>query len=148
MELMGDQARLQGQSSSPCLPQVPTAKPEVQEPCLSLYLGPSAQGQRALVSGLGASDSRGRSKPAHRSQSRNQRKTTVGLALFFAVFQIYSLIDKLVWFPGSPNLNILCFLLFRATPAAYGSSQARGQIGAVAASLRHSHRNTGSEPHL
>ena len=29
------------------------------------------------------------------------------------------------------------FLLFRAARAAYGSSQARGQIGAVAASLHH-----------
>ena len=29
------------------------------------------------------------------------------------------------------------FLLFRATPAAYGSCQARGQIGATAASLHH-----------
>ena len=31
---------------------------------------------------------------------------------------------------------------------AYGSSQARGQIGAAAVSLHHSHSNTGSEPHL
>ena len=31
---------------------------------------------------------------------------------------------------------------------AYRSSQARGQIGAAAASLHHSHSNTGSEPHL
>ena len=30
------------------------------------------------------------------------------------------------------------FCLFRAAPAAYGGSQARGQIGAVAASLHHS----------
>ena len=37
------------------------------------------------------------------------------------------------------------FNLFRATSAAYGSSQARGQIRAVAAS--HSHRNVGSKPH-
>ena len=35
-----------------------------------------------------------------------------------------------------------------ATPAAYGSPQARGQIGAIAAGLHHSHSNTGSEPHL
>ena len=35
-----------------------------------------------------------------------------------------------------------------AAPAAYGGSQARGQIGAVAASLRNSHSNAGSEPHL
>ena len=40
------------------------------------------------------------------------------------------------------------FLLFRAAPVAYGGSQARGQIGAPAASLRHSHRNAGSELHL
>ena len=40
--------------------------------------------------------------------------------------------------------------LFKAAPMAYGGSQARGLIGAVAASLRHSHShsNTGSEPHL
>ena len=40
------------------------------------------------------------------------------------------------------------FLLFRATGVAYGSSQARGQIGAVAAGLCHSHSNTKSEPCL
>ena len=40
------------------------------------------------------------------------------------------------------------FCPFRATPAAYGGSQARGLIRAVAASLRHSHSNAGSEPHL
>ena len=38
-------------------------------------------------------------------------------------------------------------LLFRATPTAYGGSQARGQIGAIAAGLHHSHSNVGSEPH-
>ena len=37
------------------------------------------------------------------------------------------------------------FLLFMAAPAAYGSFQARGQIGAVAASLRHSHSTTRSK---
>ena len=31
------------------------------------------------------------------------------------------------------------------TPAAYGSSQARGQIRAAAAGLHHSHSNTGSK---
>ena len=40
------------------------------------------------------------------------------------------------------------FFLFTATPAAYGSSQARGQIGAVTAGLRHSCGNAGSKPHL
>ena len=44
--------------------------------------------------------------------------------------------------------NFLFYCLFRAAPAAYGSSQARGQIGAVAIDLRHSHSNARSEPHL
>ena len=40
------------------------------------------------------------------------------------------------------------FFLFRNTPAAYESSQARGLIGAAAASLHQSHSNAGSKPHL
>ena len=51
------------------------------------------------------------------------------------------------------NVLTLCdsffffFFLFRATPAAYGNSQARGQIGAAAAGLHHSHGNMGSLTH-
>ena len=37
------------------------------------------------------------------------------------------------------------FLLFRGAPEAYGSSQARGQIGATAAGLYHSHSKLGSK---
>ena len=40
------------------------------------------------------------------------------------------------------------FCLFRAALVACGGSQAKGQIGAVAASLCHSHSNAGSEPQL
>ena len=40
------------------------------------------------------------------------------------------------------------FGLFRATPVAYGGSQARGPIGAVVPGLHHSHSNSGFEPHL
>ena len=40
------------------------------------------------------------------------------------------------------------FLFFRAATVAYGSSQARGQIGVGAASLYHSHSKAGSKPHL
>ena len=39
-------------------------------------------------------------------------------------------------------------VLFRASPAAHGGSQARGLLGAVAAGLHHSHSNPGSEPCL
>ena len=38
--------------------------------------------------------------------------------------------------------------LFRAEPAAHGRSHARGQIGAAAAGLHHSHGNARSEPRL
>ena len=40
------------------------------------------------------------------------------------------------------------FAFSRATPAAYGGSQARDLIGDVATSLCHSHSNTGSKPNL
>ena len=42
----------------------------------------------------------------------------------------------------------LSLCLFSAAPVAYGSSQARGQIRAIAAGLHHSHGNVGSEPCL
>ena len=56
-------------------------------------------------------------------------------------------------FPLSHDGNSLVIILFFffiswAAPAAYGGSQARGPIGAVAAGLRQSHSNEGSEPHL
>ena len=40
------------------------------------------------------------------------------------------------------------FAVSWATPVAHGVSQARGPIGAVAAGLRQSHSNIGSEPRL
>ena len=43
---------------------------------------------------------------------------------------------------------IYLFSLFRATPMTYGSSQARGPVGAAPASLSNSHRNMGPELHL
>ena len=43
---------------------------------------------------------------------------------------------------------ILLFLSFRAAPATFGSSQAKGGIRAAGAGLQHSHSNVGSEPHL
>ena len=42
---------------------------------------------------------------------------------------------------------LVFFVFSRATPAAYGDSQGRGLIGAVAAGLRHSPSNVRSEPH-
>ena len=46
------------------------------------------------------------------------------------------------------NGRIFFFFFFTAALAAYGSFQTRGQIGAAAAGLRHSHCNTKSQQHL
>ena len=58
-------------------------------------------------------------------------------------------------FNGSENRYLFIYLfkfifscLFRTVPMAYGGSQARGPIGAVAAGLRHSHSHARSEPRL
>jgi len=55
------------------------------------------------------------------------------------------------WLPSSFSSSSSLFLVFlrfsRAAPVAYGGSQARGLIGAVATGLRQSHSNMGSEPH-
>ena len=53
--------------------------------------------------------------------------------------------------PGYFHVTFFFFCLFAvswAAPAAYGGSQARGLVGAVAASLRQSHSNVGYEPRL
>ena len=49
-------------------------------------------------------------------------------------------------FPFLPFFLPVC--LFRATPTENGSSQAKGQSGAVAAGLRHRHSNAESHPRL
>ena len=43
---------------------------------------------------------------------------------------------------------VFFFAISWAAPTAYGGSQARGLIGAVATGLRQSHSNAGSEPCL
>ena len=54
-----------------------------------------------------------------------------------------------IFFKGSHTIFFFClFAISWAAPAAYGGSQARGRIGAVATGLCQSHSNTGSEPRL
>ena len=47
-----------------------------------------------------------------------------------------------------PVFNFFLFCIFRAAHMAYGGSQARGPIRAVASSLGHSHSNARSKPSL
>ena len=65
---------------------------------------------------------------------------------------IYNLVC-LVSFPVVAERSLflifeIFFLLFRATGAAYGSSQGRGLIRATAAGLHHSYGNARAKPRL
>ena len=60
--------------------------------------------------------------------------------------QILLLLSLSAW--GCLFVCVCLFAFSRAAPTAYGGSQARGLIGAVAASLRQSHSNAESEPCL
>ena len=82
-------------------------------------------------------------------------KLHLPFVLEIALLEIYptDTLEKLsqhVWtrlFIAALVLGFFNFL-FRAPPAAYGSTQAKGQTGASAAGLHHSHNNSGSQPHL
>ena len=72
------------------------------------------------------------------------------MALVIAVAQVLSLIGELLSDMKlakkkkknpSPFFFFFFFCLFRAVPAAYGGSQARGGIGSAGAGLHHSHSN-------
>ena len=52
--------------------------------------------------------------------------------------------ETAIFFHSTVLFFIFVFCLFRTTPAAYGSSHARGLIGAVTAVLCHSHSNVRS----
>ena len=67
-----------------------------------------------------------------------------GNSLFFTL--CYCIVFLFVFPPQPEFSNFFLISIFRATLTAYGSSQARGSIGAATAGLRHS--NSGSEPHL
>ena len=71
---------------------------------------------------------------------------TVLLVITVVVITTVAVIFNLLYSP-SPVIYLF-ILLFSVASAAYGSSQARGQIGTTAAGLHHSHSNVGSEPHL
>ena len=50
------------------------------------------------------------------------------------------------WFKNPTSIYLFVFFAISwAAPAAYGRSQARGQIGAVATGLHQSHSNAGSD---
>ena len=79
---------------------------------------------------------------------------------FMSLWYYWPFQSIFVWKGQKDVVFAFCFLFFgffclffvllslRATPVAYGGSQARGQIGAIVDGLFHSHSNAGSEAHL
>ena len=64
----------------------------------------------------------------------------ISLSLMPSIFIPSIFICVIAWI----RISILFIYFFRVTPEAYGSSQGRGQIGAMVAHLHHSHSNAGS----
>ena len=69
-----------------------------------------------------------------------------GLSILVIVSIVLSRVGEEVY--RALFILFLYFCLFRAVPKAHGCSQARNQIGTVAASLLHSHSNARSEQSL
>ena len=86
------------------------------------------------------------------SLAQNTQPLTCALFHFFVTHSFIHSYSKWFYFmPGIQQIFIFYYLFyfpFRATPMAYGGSQARDLIRAVAASLHQSHSNSGSQPHL
>ena len=76
------------------------------------------------------------SKPAHQLSTQPQDSRQLHFLLCIR------------WLSREMKFFFFFCLFFRAAPAAYGGSQARGRIGAVAAGLYHSHSNARSKPCL
>ena len=72
----------------------------------------------------------------------------------FSIWIFFFLIVEIIYMEivkkkkKSFGLLFFFFIFYRATPMAYGGSQARGLVRAVATSLCQSHSNMGSEPYL
>ena len=73
-----------------------------------------------------------------------------GYCFNFITNTIYFFIYLFFYFFGLLSFVVVVVVvaISWAAPTAYGASQARDPIGAVATGLRQSHSNTGSEPRL
>ena len=85
------------------------------------------------------------------------KEETEGIFIWYSIFSLLIELDSYFGFISSalPAFYFYFILFFyfifvfsRAAPEAYGGSQARGPIRAVATGLCHSHSNVGSKPCL
>ena len=75
-----------------------------------------------------------------------RKRPIINLRISAAGLSHRKIVNKIILYLDTDNY--LFFFSVKDSPMAYGNSQARGQIGATAAGLHHSHSNAGSEPHL
>ena len=113
--------------------------------------GFQARGQIGVVpTGLRHSNSNTRSEPRLQPAPQLLQRLVLnplshqGTPVFFIYLFIYFYIIYFILF----FIFWSFFAISWAAPAAYGGSQARGWIGAVATGLRQRHSNAGSEPRL
>ena len=98
----------------------------------------------------------GRGKQGHISEVKVYKVSVIRLkSSGFLMYIMVTLVNTVFYTWNMFREWILCWLflfafcfVFRAAPVAYGGSQTRGWIGAVAAGLHHSHSNAKSELHL
>ena len=78
--------------------------------------------------------------PWVKQKKKKKRKNIIGIlieiVLIYRLLRVVSLSFFFFFF-----LSFCLFVFSRAAPSTYGGSQARGLIGAVGSSLRHSHSN-------
>ena len=113
--------------------------------CLSLQLGDHLS-EPSELQGLGEFWSRGPERKEIMLTEGTLDRQKLRAVITFSSIWIFKLLPI---FPCYKN-SFSFFFFFWATPAAYGRSQARGQIRAAAAGLCYSlsHSSTRSEPHL
>ena len=111
----------------------------------------------AFLQGSEETPSTGESSQASLARSPPKAGDSKAHALGFVLENHSCLQENVSWkassiLQGKHHFKLAClfsfFLSFMATTTAHGSSQARGQIRAVAAGLHHSHSNARSKPHL
>ena len=90
---------------------------------------------------------------SHGENASMHSNNRVDFYFFLEIFQLPNLVEEDLEIRYRPkyalSISSSSFFVFsRAAPKAYGGSQARGLIRAVAAGLRQSHSNDGSKPRL
>ena len=129
---------------------------QVQKTCTCISVLTHQEDWPKLEHGFNLPRQRALTIPSHRSHNRTSVITVLKIRgqWQLAQYRYFRPERGRPWIGTQDTIILFCFisfyfiLLFRAVPEAYESSQARGQKGAAAACLHHSHSDTRSKPRL